>query len=943
LLVISGIIVIIEGEAIVKTEFDNSLEKNSENTNFESYFFEGDGSPDDPYQIEDWNGLDAVRENLTAHYELIDDLDESTSGYDEHASDTANDGAGWDPIGDADDRFTGYLYGHNHLIKDLHINRPDTEDVGLIGSLQSGGMENVRIESFRIVGGDNVGSVIGYSSGSNVTGINAENISIEAFGDRIGGLIGNFRGGSRLERSSISWSEVNADDEESDRVGGITGHLEQDSLMIESYSNVNIVGYRYVAGIVGDMGNNSEVRDSYAIGEVDGASQLGGLIGRLDGTSTSVQNSFAAAYVHDDTYSGSLIGYIRDDPDEDIEVLGSYSNYEINPDLELIGEIKGEGNVDLSGSEQKSIDDLTDHEDGYPEAYVDWNFEDVWEMTDWNYDLFSNRGYPALGWQEADDTRFLEIEIDGLGKVDPSKGIHAYETADIVDLTAMSYGDSRFVTWDGDVTEEQKDEKEIQINMDEDKSLIARFETTTEPTITTGEVEESLMEQHSSEGFLVTLNDTTVLNMFRRAEGHIGPPGQIMQRYYDIESGEWTEPEVVYNSSYDDRNVHGGITDDGRVVAFFRRRDEDGDNVDTNVIYSDDGGNTWSERIDISDIFESGSFRPIGTLQKMEDRYIMPSYDINSAEIISSEDGIEWETEAIIYKEHHYPNINELDVAYLGDGNFVAIFRTDGEHLQKTSTDHGETWSEFEKTNIIDHLEYGEGERMRKPELLYREDLERLYVITSENTDPPEEQRLWILSQNVSDGLPHADGYIIEDYKYRPLRDESTRYFYGYPTYTQIGEDDYLIVFSDTDHATTGDEDVYLFQFKMTIDVSGVIDDEYELIVNIDGEGIIEMGYEDNSYVIEGEWSGIIDGGTEITFEAVPADGWRFVEWDLSIDSGYLIDEEDESITFDIRDNISITAHFEEIHEDDVEIPGFTFPLLVLGIIITIVIYKKKT
>ncbi|MFW6048475.1 MAG: sialidase family protein [Candidatus Natronoplasma sp.] len=854
MLIISGIIVVIGGEAVGKTELDNGLEKNSETTNLEYYFSGGDGSLDDPYQIEDWNGLDAVREDLTAHYELIDDLDENTSGYDEHASSTANDGAGWDPIGDADNMFTGYLYGRSHLIKDLYIDRPDAEDIGLIGSLQSGGMENVRIESFNILGGDNVGSAIGYSSGSNVTGITAESISIEASSDRIGGLIGDSRGGSRLERSSISWSEVKADEEESDRVGGIIGHLEQNSLIIESHSNVNIVGYRYVGGIVGDVGSNSEVRNSYAIGEVDGASQLGGLIGRLDGTSTLVQNSFAAAYVHEGTWSGSLIGYIRDEHEEDIQVLDSYSNYDINPDLELIGGINGEGNVDLSGSEQKSIEDLTDHEDGYPEVYVDWNFEDIWEMTDWNYDMLSNRGYPALEWQEVDKTRFLEIEIDGLGKVDPSKGIHAYEMGDVVDLTAMSYGDSRFVTWDGDVNEEQQNEKEIQITMDEDKSLIAQFETTTESTITTGEVEESLMEQHSSEGFLVTLNDKTVLNLFRRAEGHIGPPGQIMQRYYDIESGEWTEPEVVYNSSYDDRNVHGGITDGGRVVAFFRRRDEEGDNVDTNVIYSDDGGETWSERIDISDIFESGSFRPIGTLQKMEDRYIMPSYDINSAEIISSKDGIEWQSEAVIYKEHHYPNINELDIAYLGDGNLVAIFRTDGKHLQKTSTDYGETWSQFETTNIIDHLEYGEGERMRKPELLYREDIERLYVITSENTDPPEEQRLWICSQDVSDGLPHANGYIIEDYKYRPLRDVSTRYFYGYPTYTQIGEYDYLIVFSDTDHATTGDEDVFLFQFTMTIDDRSVNDDE-----------------------------------------------------------------------------------------DESEIPGFTFPLLVLGTIFTVIIFKNKT
>ena len=449
-----------------------------------------------------------------------------------------------------------------------------------------------------------------------------------------------------------------------------------------------------------------------------------------------------------------------------------------------------------------------------------------------------------------------------------------------------------------------------------DNSLKAQIEITNEPTIVTGEVEESLMVQHSSEGFAVRLNDTTVLNLFRRGEGHIGPPGKIMQRYYDIETGEWTEPEEVYNSSYDDRNVHGGITDEGRVVAFFRRRNADGENVDTNVIYSDDGGETWSDRINISDIFEAGSFRPIGTLQKMGDRYIMPSYDHNSAEILSSKDGIEWKSEVVIYDEHHNPSINEFDLAYLGDGHLVAIFRTDGKHLQKTSTDYGETWSEFETTNIIDGLEYGEGERMRKPELLYREDVERLYVITSENTDPPKDQRVWICSQDVSEGLPRADGYVIEDYKYRPLRDVSTRYFYGYPTYAQTGENEYLIIFSDTDHATTGDEDVYLFQFTMTIL-------KPELEINVEGEGSTEP--------VEGTHT--FKKGTVVTLKAIPTDGWKFDEWKGDATGT------DNTIEIKMDEDMEITAVFEK---EDNEISGFTSTLLILAVVITVVIYNKS-
>lgn len=42
----------------------------------------GSGTPDDPYQIENWTHLDAIREEKDAIYKLAADLDESTTGYD---------------------------------------------------------------------------------------------------------------------------------------------------------------------------------------------------------------------------------------------------------------------------------------------------------------------------------------------------------------------------------------------------------------------------------------------------------------------------------------------------------------------------------------------------------------------------------------------------------------------------------------------------------------------------------------------------------------------------------------------------------------------------------------------------------------------------------------------------------------------------------------------
>jgi len=55
-------------------------------------------------KIFDWNDLDAVRNDLTGDYQLVNDLDSSTDGY-------AGIGDDFDRIGDENNRFTGTFDG----------------------------------------------------------------------------------------------------------------------------------------------------------------------------------------------------------------------------------------------------------------------------------------------------------------------------------------------------------------------------------------------------------------------------------------------------------------------------------------------------------------------------------------------------------------------------------------------------------------------------------------------------------------------------------------------------------------------------------------------------------------------------------------------------------------------------------------------------------------
>jgi len=88
----------------------------------------GLGTSYDPFKIYDCEGLQDIRNNLTAHYVLMNDID---------CSDTINwnSGKGFIPIGTIFNIFLGEFNGRNHTISDLYMNRPTEMYMGLFGYL----------------------------------------------------------------------------------------------------------------------------------------------------------------------------------------------------------------------------------------------------------------------------------------------------------------------------------------------------------------------------------------------------------------------------------------------------------------------------------------------------------------------------------------------------------------------------------------------------------------------------------------------------------------------------------------------------------------------------------------------------------------------------------------------------------------------------------------
>ena len=110
-------------------------------------------------EIRDWYDLHAVRYNLGGKHRLMNDLDATTAGYEELASPTANDGRGWQPIGDELGRFTGSFDGQGYEIRDLFV--AGGLFVGLFGSVGGGVIENVGVVNATVTGERFVGGLVG--------------------------------------------------------------------------------------------------------------------------------------------------------------------------------------------------------------------------------------------------------------------------------------------------------------------------------------------------------------------------------------------------------------------------------------------------------------------------------------------------------------------------------------------------------------------------------------------------------------------------------------------------------------------------------------------------------------------------------------------------------------------------------------------------------------
>lgn len=277
--------------------------------------------------INNVNQLQAMNTNLSGNYALGKDID---------ASATAS-GAGFLPIGPV---FSGQLDGAWHTINNLAINRPGTDNIGMINN-NSGTIKNLGLTNANIIGRYYTGTLARANGGSILDSYSTGSVT---GGWQVGGLV------------AFNYGTIN-----------------------RSYSTVNVTALRDAGGLAGANDGNGIISNSYATGSVTGTdggyTALGSLVGVV-ATNSSIINSYAKGSVS--APGGGLVAYRCAGWDCPTFVGGVTSSYW---DAATVGRPDSYGfNLGTSKTTAQMKQQAT---------YVGWDFVNVWTINE-------GVGYPTL-------------------------------------------------------------------------------------------------------------------------------------------------------------------------------------------------------------------------------------------------------------------------------------------------------------------------------------------------------------------------------------------------------------------------------------------------------------------------------------------------------------------------------------------------------------------
>ena len=227
-------------------------------------FAGGNGTVENPYLIEDAFDLDAVRNDLTAHYKLVKDIDLNVSPF--------NKGVGWKPIGvthyntpvlGVGHSFLGTFDGNGKTIKNLYHNSLNS-GIGIFASITGNAVvKSVKVENVNITHGSSSNTDRNYRAG----------------------IVG-FAGGNSVIRECVVLSGII---EGRWQISGIAGASTDNAIIQNCYSDVDlrtIVPHAATSGIADIKDSSAKIINCYSLSR-----GLKGIVNLYDG-SVTVTNCF---------------------------------------------------------------------------------------------------------------------------------------------------------------------------------------------------------------------------------------------------------------------------------------------------------------------------------------------------------------------------------------------------------------------------------------------------------------------------------------------------------------------------------------------------------------------------------------------------------------------------------------------------------------------------
>ena len=206
----------------------------------------------------------------------------------------------------------GTFEGNKKTIHNININKPSVDNIGLIGSLETGAIiQNLTISGGNITGLKNTGGIVGINNGDNtmISNVANYNVTITTTESGTGGIIG---------RSANNMSIINAVNS-----GDVTGHFATGGIIGGSSQGftINITKVRNsgaisgtgknIGGIVGNTGKTT-IKDAGNTGSISGNDSIGGLVGRVSDKPTTIDDSYNYVKVSGNGEVGGLVGTLLD-------------------------------------------------------------------------------------------------------------------------------------------------------------------------------------------------------------------------------------------------------------------------------------------------------------------------------------------------------------------------------------------------------------------------------------------------------------------------------------------------------------------------------------------------------------------------------------------------------------------------------------------------------